>query len=449
MSEFARSMRKLVIRDLAPTPYKANPLIILGLSPVILDLGLKDEEIYEILYRYSRSILAKFHEDVAGKTPAMVERQRQFAAIFDQMKDRRIFTLALQELKDARNVVHSSLNEQIRIIASKDEALERAKDEITTIFAQNEATKRLLEETTGIADRFVRSHSAYIRRRFSKQSTISGTISPEEASTVYLMSFRFVSERSLPRANVIPSLKDKYGELLERHRQQWRMNQLERKILYRDWKQFFITLNENHIGVIGASDLFREALRDKNTLAPTIFWTEQKGFVRYGFNPKRGTSPGPVKIIRDMNKTVTCSILYREKDKTVREIVRHAYNRALRLLRPAITDESPFVSSIDIRLRKIKVVRGRLFWQGRSLYRIMGSLFLEDWTGDLETLSSIQPSVVLPSLYPFLIPGTLLIKQFVKEERLSTDAKRQDLKRITLKPPSTTLNASDIILFVQ
>lgn len=77
-----------------------NPLTMIGLTPAILDLGLSQEELYEVCTRIARVLFACVHPDRHHGT------QRPEALHFSEalalLKDRQVFHAALTELQGQR-----------------------------------------------------------------------------------------------------------------------------------------------------------------------------------------------------------------------------------------------------------------------------------------------------------------------------------------------------------
>jgi hypothetical protein len=95
-----------------------NPLEVIGFTQSVLDLGLSDEELYKYCRKSARSLMEMFHPDRVGSDSAAVERQRTFSEAFDQLKDQRIFDLALDEFKEKHSEERSETNADKQVISS-------------------------------------------------------------------------------------------------------------------------------------------------------------------------------------------------------------------------------------------------------------------------------------------------------------------------------------------
>lgn len=76
----------------------ANPLVIIGLTEAILDLGLTEEQMWNAIRSYGRQLAAQVHPD-RNPSNVSVERQRQILSAFDILDNRETFSKALAEFK--------------------------------------------------------------------------------------------------------------------------------------------------------------------------------------------------------------------------------------------------------------------------------------------------------------------------------------------------------------
>jgi hypothetical protein len=112
MSSFAEDLRRSLVADLG---YGGeNPLVTIGLTPQILELGLTNEELHDICKGFARSLFVKFHEDRGDTTPRARELQDRFSSAFSVIKDEEQFVFALQAFRRMHSEVRSEQNHVAR-----------------------------------------------------------------------------------------------------------------------------------------------------------------------------------------------------------------------------------------------------------------------------------------------------------------------------------------------
>ncbi|MEI6843542.1 MAG: hypothetical protein WCK48_03510 [bacterium] len=80
---------------------EVNPLVIIGLTEAILDLGLSEDQTYAVIRSYGRQLSAQVHPD-RNPTNISAERQRQIIGAFVLLDNRENFSLALADFKNIR-----------------------------------------------------------------------------------------------------------------------------------------------------------------------------------------------------------------------------------------------------------------------------------------------------------------------------------------------------------
>lgn len=85
----------------APPWGDVNPLVVIGLTEAVLDLGLTEDQIHAVIRSYGKQLAAQVHPD---RKPVNVsaERQRQIIGAFDLLDSRENFTRALAHFKTLR-----------------------------------------------------------------------------------------------------------------------------------------------------------------------------------------------------------------------------------------------------------------------------------------------------------------------------------------------------------
>jgi hypothetical protein len=110
----------MFIRELqGKKTWEENPLVTIGLSPAILDLGLTRDDLYDHCRRIARDLLRRVHPDRHdGKmTPAVV----RFSDAFDLLDDRELFDLALQGFREG----HAPRSKEIQTLRTRIRNLEK------------------------------------------------------------------------------------------------------------------------------------------------------------------------------------------------------------------------------------------------------------------------------------------------------------------------------------
>jgi hypothetical protein len=134
MSDFTRGL----LKDLQGSHWDVNPLVVIGLTEAILDLGLTQDQIYSVIRSFVRQLVAQVHPD---RNPANVspERQKDIFSAFQVLDDREKFNSALAEFRnlraeDRREVkilgqTVRALRNQFVSIENRERALEEARKE--------------------------------------------------------------------------------------------------------------------------------------------------------------------------------------------------------------------------------------------------------------------------------------------------------------------------------
>ena len=94
MGLFTQILRDSLAKSLHPHQ-KGNPLTTIGLSPLILGLGLSDNELFKFCLDMAKDLVVHFHPDRYEAAATTVELQRKFAGAFEDLKRRELFDKAL------------------------------------------------------------------------------------------------------------------------------------------------------------------------------------------------------------------------------------------------------------------------------------------------------------------------------------------------------------------
>ncbi len=98
--DFTQSLKAQVEKALGQKSVwgDVNPLVIIGLTEAILDLGLSEDQIYSVVHSYGRQLAAQVHPD-RPQPNVSSERQGQILSAFDVLNDRDNFAKALAEFR--------------------------------------------------------------------------------------------------------------------------------------------------------------------------------------------------------------------------------------------------------------------------------------------------------------------------------------------------------------
>ena len=151
--------RHVLDRDTSP-----NPLVSIGLSPTILDLGLSEDELFEYVVKdVGRRLVMRFHPD-RGQYAAVL--QRKYALAYEQLKDRQQFTVALLAFRHRRSD-HSTEHQTQRAVIDSlrvELASTRAQVAEARTRGQSEGAQRMLAKIADIKRKACRQVDAAQKR---------------------------------------------------------------------------------------------------------------------------------------------------------------------------------------------------------------------------------------------------------------------------------------------
>ena len=100
MNVFVQALKETISGGSKPWGSGPNPLIIIGFTEAILDLGLTDEALHVCVNSYARQLSAQVHPD--RPTTAGPDRQREIIEAFDRLHDLSIFQACLADFRISR-----------------------------------------------------------------------------------------------------------------------------------------------------------------------------------------------------------------------------------------------------------------------------------------------------------------------------------------------------------
>lgn len=99
--------------------WEENPLVTIGLSPAILDLGLAPDDLYDQCRRLARDLLRRVHPDAHSgvATPAVT----RFSDALNLLNDRELFDLAILDFRGG----HIPRSKEIQTLRTRIRHLEK------------------------------------------------------------------------------------------------------------------------------------------------------------------------------------------------------------------------------------------------------------------------------------------------------------------------------------
>lgn len=184
--DFTQSLKRQVEKALgqAPSWGDINPLVVIGLTEAVLDLGLTEDQIYAAIRSYGRQLAAQVHPD---RKPDNVtpERQHQILAAFEVVDSRERFNRALADFKNIRaedrresrilgqavRVLRDRLSDfenQTAIFKEQREALDLELSALDRYKKQTASQVKVLERLNGRLSKSVASQKTQIRRMLTE-----------------------------------------------------------------------------------------------------------------------------------------------------------------------------------------------------------------------------------------------------------------------------------------
>jgi hypothetical protein len=404
MTEFTRFLKRGLIESMMPQQYKRNPLLVLGFSPELLELGLSDEELFDILRKYARSVLMQFHEDRAGKNPATVERQRMYAEVFEQVGDFKIFQLALQELKEKRSEENSDHNTMLQALRSQVESSRVDAEKLEE--ALKERVKAVDER-----DRIARRVSSQLewQRLFPADSGNKRVIYRlDEVKTLLVLSFEYHAVQGQPYLKFLNSVARTHaglrdpGDYKVQDSQEGSRKVVSEEVMKEivtEWESFMHAIRYHRLGAIEGQKLVQRALDSMHPF-PAINWTELHGFSQYPEITKllrRQTKEPPVFAQQHVARHYPEGICPNEPklSRLYRDSIGRVWSRIMR--------EPRYVDELTISVARWEIGRGGVI--GKTNAMLMGSYRFDLIAGnDLHHCSLPEPTMMAKGV-PFLIEG--------------------------------------------
>ena len=411
MGLFTQILRDSLAKSLHPHQ-KGNPLTTIGLSPLILGLGLSDNELFKFCLDMAKDLVVHFHPDRYEAAATTVELQRKFAGAFEDLKRRELFDKALAEFRQIHSEEKSELNEIQRVASTQRELL-------------NETSAKLVEAETFSRSNSVRYeevrtrlHSFIVLRgaTFSKSATDKlGACTIRETKRLNLLTFEYVPCH-LPDPAVVSRYQEQYRRLTKE--KGWDEQEIVR---------FGGELSGHRLGGAPVSELVKQALQRRSKsidvvmekigkkygpelehgleqadLFPTVDWTQLMGYRKLGFSRFATGMAGGREALND--EPLTKLSLFGLSSR---------YASALQSIQTLMSERAKGVQHLRVWLESVEVAEGGVIRVGRQHYPIIGSIQVEHINPRTFYLKESDPEIpkelLLDKLQPVLMKGSVLV----------------------------------------
>jgi hypothetical protein len=309
-SSLGAQLRSNLIQQATNKEWDENPLITIGLTPQILQLGLDPEQLYEFCKGNARTLFMAVHPDKVANRNIPEELVNKYSTAFELIKVRLIYDEALREFKLIANEGKSEINELNRRLNKTREELRIALEKVTgyeITLSKKEVQQQFVAEAKaevmatesglipgsfqGPLQDFRRTQGVWVGHRdmleggARERSLLSDTKSVDQAT--YLLAIKLELESSPvrhPDLEALPRIKAMYDEayaLHHRPRKKGDPPYSEPRLddLLRESKDEFSRKNL-HIGDL--ADILKGA-KIRTDIYPRIQWGLVRAYLHYGF----------------------------------------------------------------------------------------------------------------------------------------------------------------------
>lgn len=380
------NLRGKVAKSLLPQQ-QTNPLSTIGLSSLILELGLSDDELYEFCREMAKDLVVHFHPDRIGTAPTAVEHQHRFAGAFEALKNRQVFDGALQEFKQQHNEEASDKSRERKIGITQRDLLDETR---TKLVSAEDSVKNTDHRIDVMKDKFfvhLRLRGVTLSESVSSVLKATGI---QQAVRLNLLVFDPYTPCTLPDKSIVRKFQEEYKGITARRG--WNKDQQER---------FKSSLIGKRVGSARIKDLIREAL-DSDELFPGVNWSPADGYRKLGMT-RFAAGNHYARHRRATSAPTNLSITH----------LSDLYRNALASIGSLMTERTEGVESLSVRFESVEVDRGFIRF-GAHRYPMLGSLRFEDINPLLFHLmigTDVPDETILEKLQPLLIQGDLLVWQ--------------------------------------
>lgn len=389
---FGKEIRKKLTGDII----EENPLEIIGLSYHILDLldeGLTIEELYQVVRKNARNILAAVHPDRRGEDNSA---SRRFSEALSLINNRHVFDNALKKLRQEKGWERYDK----RLLKKKaDEAVSRLKEE--------KAKKQQLEEEVVIQRKIAENGSRYLKDMSLHLPSFTPIAKKALVKALYL-DIVFASPCTLSDGDyqiAISQIKKSYHEAKKGSRRKT-LPEKERDNIIKKVK-------EKRLNSILLSDLLNAGLESE--IEPSISWNEKIFFESIGLS-KMSEAKSKKK---GKKKTISFS-----------DIKKSYYEKAINALVKALPDM--WVN--DITLTPVELqIEGGMIKQDDHYFQVVGSIDISALADNLiATEHGIYISNPLRAgISPYLKKNKLIVVSIIEKQR---SKKRKELSDLFYRP---------------
>lgn len=383
MDQFIQSLKAQVEKAFGQKPPwgDVNPLVVIGLTEAILDLGLTKDQIYAVIRSYGRQLAAQVHPD---RKPENVspERQRQILGAFEVLDNQEYFTNALAQFKNLR----AEDRREVRILS---QALQAERKRVEGFESQARA---IALDRQALAE----EHA-----KFNKLKEEEALVLPDVQSTIAAQNKRITSlERSTKQA--IESSKE--------------------------WKHYFedaVKYIANLSGNEGCDRLDTHVFEAK--------WVATVSLTKQCDDPQLSPLDASGEIRNDFRQAaLLAGVKKKELTKTINSWVKAT--KKYKVVDPVESNSLP----LGIALLRISAGKSEsMFGIKEAAYggRIVGSI---PETGNFPIKRSclchgVGYKDVLENFYPFLIPGGVLVSINIDRTRFASWSLRCPAFKFTTK----------------
>ena len=344
-----KDLQQQLSQVFAKKTWTINPLSAIGISPVVLGLGLSEEQLFLAVQRWAKMLFVLVHPDRPSEgVPGDLASQQRFGEAFNLLKDRETFRRALQELRVQRSGQRDDIN------VARREAFEAS-------HLANELAQRLNEERKQrlkLADReqsVGKTFLAYLKgqalrphppRRLFQNTWADATKFIATADVKQLLAISIMVSPPLPRRAVTDpeyALGSQTGGKKKYKFQRRRFAETPQGEKIQKARKKGVFLGKT-------ADLFAQALQS-GYLAPGINWDESEAIRLLGF--VKSKTKAKVQVITEESKRMP-EVFCPRRDTTTN------YRQALCNLGQTLARRYPLVVSLFVKPVALKLENGRL-----------------------------------------------------------------------------------------
>lgn len=420
-------MARQLRRQIAGLKEEENPLIVIGLSRNVLELGLTDDELYDYIVKdVALRLVARMHSDRIGTDrPGIKARQQRFTDAYQTIKDsRRKFDEALAEFREGRSEALSDRRNIKQQLGFTHARLEEARKRIAELEAVVPAQSAALTEVSNVLQRRVDLATGVLRRRDKighKTSTQRQRLyAVNDVKNATLVTVEFTPASGPFMRQRLPELKKEHAQIVKiaHHSgffpwadyrittppsQMRKYSDFQVKLLER-WSALEVNLRQARTDSTSSLQLLDGILHSEQMLT-SVDWTDRAAFQQLGFD-YLGDVPSPLPGWFESRQTM------RRGEPDTADLDRQ-YRAIVEFLRGMFKVAVPYVKHLRIHVWRARLDSGAFQDSQGIESRIVGSLFPADLGLESFKQGSLEPSALVKEIHPFIIPGCFLATRLV------------------------------------